>query len=400
MESEKEITERLEPLWNANYLKVWIANFMIFFSFMLLTPLLPLYLKDTFSADKQMIGIVLSGYTLLALLVRPFSGFLVDSFPRKMVLLVCYGLFSVLFGGYLLAGSLLLFAIVRTLHGAPFGAATVSNSTVAIDVLHPSRRAEGIGYYGLSNNIASAIAPALAIYILQLTQNYDLLFWLAFLTSAIGFAINATLQLNKRELIKDKPKISLDRFFLLKGWSEALTMICFAFSYGVLATYVAIYGKEELGISGGSALFFMLLSIGLILSRLVGSRSLSKGRITHNAAVGVSISVFGYLLFAMMHNPVGYYGAALIIGLGNGHMWPAYQTMFINLAPHSQRGTANSTILISWDVGMGLGILVGGVISEHLGYHSAFWASWLVNVLGVAGFFGYVRKSFERNKLR
>lgn len=400
MESEKEITERLEPLWNANYLKVWIANFMIFFSFMLLTPLLPLYLKDTFSADKQMIGIVLSGYTLLALLVRPFSGFLVDSFPRKMVLLVCYGLFSVLFGGYLLAGSLLLFAIVRTLHGAPFGAATVSNSTVAIDVLHPSRRAEGIGYYGLSNNIASAIAPALAIYILQLTQNYDLLFWLAFLTSAIGFAINATLKLNKRELIKDKPKISLDRFFLLKGWSEALTMICFAFSYGVLATYVAIYGKEELGISGGSALFFMLLSIGLILSRLVGSRSLSKGRITHNAAVGVSISVFGYLLFAMMHNPVGYYGAALIIGLGNGHMWPAYQTMFINLAPHSQRGTANSTILISWDVGMGLGILVGGVISEHLGYHSAFWASWLVNVLGVAGFFGYVRKSFERNKLR
>ncbi len=400
MESEKEITERLEPLWNANYLKVWIANFMIFFSFMLLTPLLPLYLKDTFSADKQMIGIVLSGYTLLALLVRPFSGFLVDSFPRKMVLLVCYGLFSVLFGGYLLAGSLLLFAIVRTLHGAPFGAATVSNSTVAIDVLHPSRRAEGIGYYGLSNNIASAIAPALAIYILQLTQNYDLLFWLAFLTSAIGFVINATLQLNKRELIKDKPKISLDRFFLLKGWSEALTMICFAFSYGVLATYVAIYGKEELGISGGSALFFMLLSIGLILSRLVGSRSLSKGRITHNAAVGVSISVFGYLLFAMMHNPVGYYGAALIIGLGNGHMWPAYQTMFINLAPHSQRGTANSTILISWDVGMGLGILVGGVISEHLGYHSAFWASWLVNVLGVAGFFGYVRKSFERNKLR
>lgn len=400
MESEKEITERLEPLWNANYLKVWIANFMIFFSFMLLTPLLPLYLKDTFSADKQMIGIVLSGYTLLALLVRPFSGFLVDSFPRKMVLLVCYGLFSVLFGGYLLAGSLLLFAIVRTLHGAPFGAATVSNSTVAIDVLHPSRRAEGIGYYGLSNNIASAIAPALAIYILQLTQNYDLLFWLAFLTSAIGFAINATLKLNKREIIKDKPKISLDRFFLLKGWSEALTMICFAFSYGVLATYVAIYGKEEIGISGGSALFFMLLSIGLILSRLVGSRSLSKGRITHNAAVGVSISVFGYLLFAMMHNPVGYYGAALIIGLGNGHMWPAYQTMFINLAPHSQRGTANSTILISWDVGMGLGILVGGVISEHLGYHSAFWASWLINVLGVAGFFGYVRKSFERNKLR
>lgn len=391
---------KLEKLWNSNYVKVWVANFMIFFSFMLLTPLLPLYLKDTFGADKQAIGIVLSGYTLFALLIRPFSGFFVDSFPRKVVLLICYGLFCVFFGGYLAAGSLLLFAIVRTLHGAPFGATTVANSTVAIDVLHPSRRAEGIGYYGLSNNIASAIAPALAIYILHLTNSYELLFWISLLTSAVGFAINATLKLNTRELVKDKPKISLDRFFLLKGWSEALTMVCFAFSYGVLATYVAIYGKEELGISGGSALFFMLLSIGLILSRLVGSRTLRQGKITQNAAVGVSISVFGYLLFAALHNPVGYYGAALVIGLGNGHMWPAYQTMFINLAPHTQRGTANSSVLISWDVGVGLGILVGGVLSEHIGYHSAFWTAWLVNVAGVAGFFAYVRQSYLRNRLR
>ena len=391
---------KLEKLWNSNYVKVWVANFMIFFSFMLLTPLLPLYLKDTFGADKQAIGIVLSGYTLFALLIRPFSGFFVDSFPRKVVLLICYGLFCVFFGGYLAAGSLLLFAIVRTLHGAPFGATTVANSTVAIDVLHPSRRAEGIGYYGLSNNIASAIAPALAIYILHLTNSYELLFWISLLTSAVGFAINATLKLNTRELVKDKPKISLDRFFLLKGWSEALTMVCFAFSYGVLATYVAIYGKEELGISGGSALFFMLLSIGLILSRLVGSRTLRQGKITQNAAVGVSISVFGYLLFAALHNPIGYYGAALVIGLGNGHMWPAYQTMFINLAPHTQRGTANSSVLISWDVGVGLGILVGGVLSEHIGYHSAFWAAWILNVVGVVGFFAYVRQSYLRNRLR
>ncbi len=389
-----------ERLWNSNYLKVWIANFMIFFSFMLLTPLLPLYLKETFDADKQMIGLVLSGYTLTALLIRPFGGFFVDSFPRKKVLLLFYGLFCIFFGGYLIAGSLLLFAIVRTLHGAPFGATTVSNSTVAIDVLHPSRRAEGIGYYGLSNNIASAIAPALAIYILQISDSYELLFWIALITSSIGFAINATLKLNDRELVKDKPKVSLDRFFLLKGWSEALAMVCYSFSYGVIATYVAIYGKEELGITGGTGFFFMLLSIGLILSRLVGSRTLRQGKIVKNASVGVCISLCGYLLFAALHNSIGYYGAALVIGLGNGHMWPAFQTMFINLAPHTQRGTANSSVLISWDIGVGLGILVGGILSENVGYHWAFWAAWIMNLIGVVIFFAYVKNSYLRNKLR
>lgn len=396
----KEENQPQEKLWNSNYLKVWIANFMIFFSFMLLTPLLPLYLKETFDADKQMIGIVLSGYTLTALIIRPFSGFFVDSFPRKKVLLIFYGLFCVFFGGYLMAGSLLLFAIVRTLHGAPFGATTVSNSTVAIDVLHPTRRAEGIGYYGLSNNIASAIAPALAIYILHLTNSYELLFWLSLITSGIGFAINSTLKLNERELIKDKPKISLDRFFLLKGWSEGAAMICYSFSYGVLATYVAIYGKEELGITGGTGFFFMLLSIGLILSRLIGSRTLQQGKIVQNASVGICISLCGYLLFAALHNPIGYYGAALVIGLGNGHMWPAFQTMFINLAPHTQRGTANSSVLISWDIGVGLGILAGGIISENVGYHWAFWTAWIVNLVGVIAFFAYVRQSFLKNKLR
>lgn len=391
----------MEKLWNNNYKKVWAANFMLFFSFMLLTPLLPLYMSETFGAGKHLIGFILSGYTLTALIARSFSGYMVDSFPRKVVLLSCYLLFSLLFAGYFFAGwSLLLFAVIRTLHGAPFGSATVANSTVAIDVLHPTRRAEGIGYYGLSNNLATAISPSIGIYLYEMTGNYDLIFLLALLCSTIGFTINSTLKLRPREAVAEKQKMSLDRFFLLKGWSAGVSMACFSFSYGVLSTYLAIYGKEDLGIMEGTGLFFMILSAGLIMSRLVGSRSLRKGKITQNASIGILISLVGYLLFAALHNYWGYYGAALIIGLGNGHMFPAFQNMFINLAPNSQRGTANSTLLTSWDIGIGLGILLGGSIVEMSGYHAAFWGAWIVNGAGVLFFFAYVRNSYLRNKLR
>lgn len=389
-----------EKLWNSNYIKVWLANFMIFFSFMLVTPLLPIYLSETFAADKHVIGVVLSGYTLTALLVRPFSGFIVDSYPRKQVLLICFFLMFIFFAGYLVAGSLLLFAIVRTLHGAPFGATTVANSTVAIDVLHPSRRAEGIGYYGLSNNIATAISPSVAIYIYQLTHNFDLIFAISMAVAGIGLIINSTVKLEKRELIKDKKVISLDRFFLLKSWSQSLTMVCFAFSYGILSTYIAIYGKEQLGITSGTGLFFLLMSLGLICSRLIGNKSLSKGKIVENASIGILISLVGYFIFAAVNNSFGYYSAAIIIGLGNGHMFPAFQTMYINLAPHSQRGTANSSLLISWDVGVGLGILIGGVVSEYFGYNIAFWFSAIVNLIGVAGFIFFARKKYLADKLR
>ena len=116
-----------EKLWNSNYCKVMAANFALFFAFYLLTPLLPLYMSENFHATKGVIGMVLSGYTLTAMLFRPFSGYFVDSFQRKHVLMVCYFLFFVFFAGYLAAGTLLLFAVVRTLHGGPVGALTVAN---------------------------------------------------------------------------------------------------------------------------------------------------------------------------------------------------------------------------------------------------------------------------------
>ncbi len=388
-----------ERLWNKNYLKVWSANFMLFFSFMLLTPLFPLYLSETFGASRQEIGLVLSGYTITTLLVRPFSGYIVDTYSRKIVLLITYGCFALLFGGYLIAGSLWAFTVVRTLHGFPFGAATVSNSTVAIDVLPSSRRTEGIGYYGLSNNIATAIGPTVALMIFGLVGNFDFLFLLALLIALGGLAINSSLTLKERPKVA-RPKLSLDRFFLSNGWSEGLAMVCYAFSYGVLATYIAIYGKEELQETQCAGFFFMLLAIGLILSRLTGSRTLRKGKIAENASIGLMISLFGYFLFAAVHSIWAVYAAALIIGLGNGHMFPAFQNMFINLASNEQRGTANSTLLVSWDIGIGLGILVGGFLSEHWGYYSAFWGAWIVNLIGVAFFFLYVRSHYLRNRLR
>lgn len=368
-------------------MKVMTANFAMSFAFYLLTPLLPLYLSEHFDATKDVIGIVLSGYTVTALLFRPFSGYVVDSFPRKKVLLLSLFLYFLFFGSYLLAGSLLWFAIVRTLHGGPFGASSVANSTVAIDVLPSSRRNEGIGYYGLSNNIATAIAPTIGIFVYRYVHDFDLLFWLAFAVAGIGFVADALVKMPEKQVMKDKKAISLDRFILLNGWLLGVNMVFFGICYGVLSNYLAIYGKEVLGITTGTGTYFMLLSIGLILSRLQGASALRKGKLVHNAAEGVVISTIGYTLFILCPHEIGYYSSALLIGLGNGHLWPAFQNMMISVANNNERGTANSTLLTSWDLGVGLGVLLGGVVSEHFGYAAAFWTIVAVHVAGLSLFF-------------
>lgn len=388
-----------EKLWNANYIKVMTTNFLLYLAFYLLTPLLPLYLSETFGATKDTIGIVLSGYTVAALIVRPFCGYVVDSFSRKKVLMLCLSGFAVFFAGYIAAGTILMFAICRTLHGGPFGAVTVANSTCAIDVLPSSRRNEGIGLYGLSNNFAMAIAPSIGIYLHNMVDSYMILFWIAFVVAISAVLIAWTIRLPEKDIIRNKEKLSLDRFFLTRAWLLAINIAMFGFCWGVLSNYLAIYSKEVLSITGGTGTYFALLSMGLFSSRLQGRKALSQGKLTQNAAEGMLISLVGFTLFVAIPHPVAYYLSAILIGLGNGHLYPAFLNMFVHVARHDQRGTANSSILTGWDLGFGIGCLLGGIVAEHFGYTATFWMVAAENALSVILFFLASRQFFERRKI-
>lgn len=389
----------LEKLWNRDYCIAMAGNFLLFFSFYLLTPLLPIYLDAQFGADKDMIGLVLSGYVIAALIVRPFSGFIVDSFNRKKVLVTCFFFFFICFTGYVGAGTLLMFAIVRTIHGLPFGATTVANSTVAVDVLPSSRRNEGIGFYGLSNNLAMAVAPSAGIWIYGATGNFTLLFWISLGVALLGFWCSTAIRVPYRKPVDGKPHLSMDHFFLTRAWMMAVNILLFGLCWGVMSNYVALYGKQQLGIVDGTGIFFALLSAGLFVSRLYGVKGLRAGKLTENALEGAIISTVGYTLFALAPGIWAFYLSALLIGLGNGRMYPAFLNMFISVARHDQRGTANSSILTSWDVGMGLGILLGGVLSQYFGYSTAFWFTAASQATGTLLILLFTRRFFLARKL-
>ena len=390
-----------DKLWTPSFCVVVAGNFLLFFAFYLLLPVLPMYLDEAFAASRSTAGFILSSYTITALMIRPFAGYMVDTFPRKPLLLICYFVFLLFFGGYLLAGTLLLFAIIRAGHGVAFGLLTVSNSTVAIDVMPSSRRGEGIGYYGVSNNLAMAVGPTLSLYIHDAYANFDYIFLLSMVSATIGLIAVSTIKMPyRRDPVPEKPPISLDRFLLLRGMPEAVTLIFYSFSYGVLSTYLAVYGKEELDIESGAGFFFILLAIGLILSRLASGQWLNRGFVTRNIFVGMLMSLLGYLIFVGVRNEWGYYGAAVVLGLGYGCICPAYQTMFINLAPNNQRGTANSTYLTAWDLGVGLGVLIGGQIADLTNYATVYATACVLCTIGYLLFRFKTAAHFEKYKLR
>lgn len=394
------LVDKKEELWNRNLIAVFIGNFLLFFSFYLLLPVLPIYLDQEFHANKQLIGLILAGYTVTTLCIRPFGGYFVDAFPRKKVLLICYFFFFVIFAGYLLASTILAFALIRAAHGFAFGSTTVSNSTVAIDVMPASRRAEGIGFYGISNNLAMVIGPSISLSIYSHTAHFTAIFWLALITSGIGFFCVSRVKPRPRELRLETRKPSTDRFFLIKGWPEGATLIFFSFAYGILSTYIAIYGLEEIGPECNSGYFFLFMGAGLILSRFATGKSLNKGRITKIIKLGMATAIMGFALFILVKIPIVYYFSALIIGMGFGAICPSYQTMFINLADHAHRGTANSTYLTSWDLGLGLGVWIGGYIAEATNYFTSFCIAFISGFAGVIIFFIFTAPHFNKTKIR
>ena len=395
-----------EKLINPNYCFVLAATFLLYFGFYLLMPVLPFYLTEFFHTDKGIIGLVLASYTVAALTIRPFSGYLLDTLARKPLYILAFFIFTAVFAGYLTAGSLLLFTILRVVHGFSFGTVTVAGNTIVIDITPPSRRGEAIGYYGLANNLAMSIGPMTGLF-LHDNYSFDIIFSCALISCTLGFLLACFIRVPGRQAVKKEP-ISLDRFILIKGLPVGITLLLLSVSYGITMTYVAMYGVS-IGISGGIGLFFTLMAAGMAISRLFSGKQVDKGRITQVITIGVWLACLCYFILSvcgicMKWNPfVGkylFFSVALFMGIGFGIMFPAFNTMFVNLAPNNQRATANSTYLTCWDTGIGLGLVFGGYIAQHAGFQIVYFFCGILILLSAIYFMRIITPYFNKHKLR
>src|SRR5574344_1121092 len=220
------VNPRRDKLWTTNFINMCLANFLMCFAFYILIPTLPFYLIETFHAGKTVVGIVLSIYTLSVLFVRPFSGFLADSFARKPLYLLSYFLFAAIFTVSLLAGTLLVFTLLRIFHGLAFGILSTTGNTLVIDIMPSSRRGEGLGFFGVTGNLAMAIGPMTGL-ILKDYFSFDAIFYTAILCGSIGLIFVLLVKAPAKILQKKQP-ISLDRFFMVKGFPAGFTLMLIA----------------------------------------------------------------------------------------------------------------------------------------------------------------------------
>lgn len=373
-----------------------ITYFLVACSFHLLMPTIPLYLSMELGVEPSKIGVVLSSYALALLFIRPFSGYLVDVYPRKHLFLFGITLFVLTFSGYYFAATVLFLVVLRFVHGLFWGISTVSANTVAIDIIPSSRRAEGIGFFGVNTNLAMAIAPFIAVKI------YDAYGFKTLISSALlmGFlSITAALfiKVPYRERPTNRPALSLDRFILLKAIPIFLNQLLLSFGWGTLIAFAVLYGKE-INIRN-SGIFFLFLAAGLILSRITSGKLVDRGYLHQVMVVAILVITIGYLSFSLFHNIFFFSLSAFLIGIGYGTLFPALQTIYINMAPASRRGTANSTYLTGFDLGIGSGMLIGAYLAGIYGFANMYLITAGASFSALFIYWFNSRKVYEKNRL-
>ncbi len=386
-----------EKLWNRNFIIACIANFLVACSFNLLMPTIPIYLSEELGVPHSEIGIVLSSYAIALLLIRPFCGYWVDVYARKPLFLLGLTLFIATFFGYYFAVTVLFLFILRFIHGMSWALATVSANTVAIDIIPASRRAEGIGYFGVNTNIAMAIAPFVAVNIYD-SFGFHFLISCALLMGFLSILVVIFIKVPKREKLDKIPPLSLDRFFLLKGFPVFINQLFLSFGWGTLIAFAVLYGKDT-GVHN-AGVFFLFLAGGIVLSRVTSGKFVDKGHLHKVMVTALFVIALGFICFALLHSIYAFCASAFVIGIGYGTLFPALQTIYINMASGSKRGTANSTYLTGFDLGIGIGMLLGAYLGDHFGFSNMYLITAGFCLFALVYYWFISRKVFEKNRVR
>ncbi len=380
-----------EKILTRDFLFLTTANLLMAIAFYFMTPVMALFMADTFGSGKNEIGMVMFAFTISAILMRPFAGYLLDGLNRYTVYAVSFVLFSLAFLGYPIAVSFAFLLALRFFHGLTWGSINTAAYTLAVDLVPEKRKGEGLGIFGLSMNVAMAIGPMLAVMISK-QAGYNQLFYAAVGFCAVGFLL--VLLLNAPKNKKLKRRFGIKSMFEKKAVPVSFNVMLTQIPYGGIISFVALYGREIGVINGGT--FFLLMAVSLAVSRVLSGRTFDKFGPRNVTLAGISLLITGLLCIGFFSTPAGFHFSAIVLGFGFGVISPTFQAMANNNVAPEKRGAANSTYLMFFDSGVGLGMLLFGALIDVVGYAGTFYVSAAIQCLALVVFFTVTLPRYRR----
>ena len=339
-------------LWTSDFVRICVANLLLFASLYALFPVLPWELSGRLGIPLEQTGILFLFLSLGMVLVGPFHAYLVDVYKRKYIFLLSFILMIVVTLGYAFVKDIVQLALLGTVQGVAFGMATTAGITVAIDITNSAMRSAGNFNIAWVSRLGMFIGIASSVWLYPV-YGIRYLLYLSVAMGIVGILLGMGVYVPFRAPIVTK-RLSLDRFLLFRGWVPAINVILIGFIPGLFIPYsnsfVSTFG---VGDSTSSIVFFCVVGGCFILSRMIGHLPFLRKESFLLVVIGIvllNIAIYSLSL------DIPVLLSALFLGLGLGLVIPEFLMIFVNLSQHCQRGTANTTHLLFCEVGIALGV--------------------------------------------
>jgi MFS family permease len=349
-------------------LVLWLASFAFFFSFFLLLPTLPLYLRRLGASDGA-IGLIMGCFAVTSMLLRPWTGWGADRWGRRPFMVAGAAVFMLAPIGYTVSAGVLALVLVRLLHGAGMALFPTAATALVADVAPPARRGEFMGIFGAAGSIAMALGPISGVELLT-RLGFGGLFAVAATTALVSLGMTATTPetLAAPSPARFTPASTISRPAL----GPALVIGCLMLTYGALVTFLPLHA-QHIGVNPG--IFFLVYALALTITRGPAGRLSDRFGRAPVAAAGLALAAVALAGLALSEGGLALAVVGALYGLAGGIAQPALVAWCVDVVAPADRGRAMGTFFTVLELGIAIGAMSSGVAVARWGFVTTFLAT-------------------------
>lgn len=379
----------VERLWTKPFILMTAGNLSLFIAFYMLYPTMPSFIKEM-GVNESQVGLAMGAFALSAVFFRPIVGGLLDRFGRRLFIVTGLILFTFTMYMYNWVGGITVLIGLRIIHGLSWALSTTAMITSVTDTIPDYRRGEGMGWFSTSMTVAMAIGPMFGIWVIQ-NHSYSNLFLIGLVLSVIALLLTFGAKIPFKPQT-GKRKIEL---YEKKVLPIAASVLFLFIAYGGITTFVPLFADS---VQVNSGMFFLVFAAALALSRPISGKLSDRYGEINIIAPSLVITVCALIVLSLSNGMVGILVSAVLYGIGFGSAQPTFLSAALLVARSDRKGVANATITTANDLGIGLGSIMLGWVSQYVSYQALFTVSAVSVGLSLILFILFVRPLLKDKK--
>ena len=380
-------------LWSPAFTNYGISSGILYMTQYVLVAALPIVITSELGGSDLDAGLAMTYFQIGTILCRIFAGRLIDGFNKRMVLLISTALFFIIMGLFNFTTSLEAVFVLRGLHGVVFALGTTVMATLAVLVLPPNRKGEGVNMFAIFSNIAMVLGPAIGLYALSSYGSMALYIFLTVMTG-LAMVLSNIIPLSKELTLPKQSKYKgwhISQFIENKSLPWALMGLFIGFTYSGVLVFIPIE-LNSMGAGIWGSAFFAIFALMIIISRPIVGKIYARYGSKIIIYTGLGLFILGLFGLGLAITPLAILFTAPLLGLGYGAAQPAFQALAIQSAPIERAGVSTANYFLALDISVGAGSVILAVLASVWGYQYLYMFTALVMVIALALYHIWVKR--------